>query len=185
MLSFYLALIDTEEDCLKFEEIYNNYGGLMYNVAYGFVKDEHFAKEVLSKAFEAIAVHITEIEISDAGRLKNFLYKTVKNHSYNLLNDKHHKARVFCLDDFEGISSADDIEMTLEGDDTYKLIVKKIRELPEAYVDVLSLYYLDELSPRIIADVLDRPIATVRSQIHRGTKILQSILKEAEIYEQE
>lgn len=182
VLAFYLSLIDTDEERLEFEEIYYDYRDYMYNIAFSFVKDDQLAKEVLSKSFEAIALHINEIEKDNPTRLRNFLCKVVKNFSFNYLNSKHAKNTVYSLDDFPDTVVAYDILDTITGDETYKQIVASIYALPEIYKDVLSLYLIDGLDDKAISNLLSRPLATVRSQIQRGKKHLKDILKEVGIY---
>ena len=48
-----------------------------------------------------------------------------------------------------------------------------ISQLPEQYRIAVSCYYFDELSYREIADLLNLPIGTIKSQVHRGTLLLR------------
>lgn len=48
--------------------------------------------------------------------------------------------------------------------------------LPEDYRLAAALYFLEELSYEEIAGILDCPIGTVRSRLHRGRKLLQKAL---------
>lgn len=51
-----------------------------------------------------------------------------------------------------------------------------IEGLPEDYRLVAALYFLEELSYEEIAGILECPIGTVRSRLHRGRKLLQKAL---------
>jgi RNA polymerase sigma-70 factor, ECF subfamily len=51
-----------------------------------------------------------------------------------------------------------------------------ISALPEDYRIVSSLYFTQEMAYQEIADVLDCPVGTVRSRLHRGRKLLQKAL---------
>jgi RNA polymerase sigma-70 factor, ECF subfamily len=57
-------------------------------------------------------------------------------------------------------------------------IVTAIDRLPEEYRVVSTLYFMEDLSYEEIARVLDCPIGTVRSRLHRGRKMLQKALWE-------
>ncbi len=57
-------------------------------------------------------------------------------------------------------------------------IVAAIAALPEEFRVVAALYFEEELSYQEIADILDCPLGTVRSRLHRGRKILQRTLWE-------
>jgi RNA polymerase sigma-70 factor (ECF subfamily) len=50
-----------------------------------------------------------------------------------------------------------------------------ISRLPEPYRIAVSCYYFDEFSYREIADLLNLPIGTIKSQVHRGTLLLRRI----------
>jgi RNA polymerase sigma-70 factor (ECF subfamily) len=51
-----------------------------------------------------------------------------------------------------------------------------LADLPEEYRVVATLYFVDDLSYQEIAEVLNRPIGTVRSRLHRGRKMLMQKL---------
>lgn len=55
-------------------------------------------------------------------------------------------------------------------------VSEAIDALPEEYRVVAILYFLEDLAYQEIADVLDVPVGTVRSRLHRGRKILQKML---------
>ena len=51
-----------------------------------------------------------------------------------------------------------------------------IEALPEEYRAVAVLYFMEAVSYQGIADILDCPVGTVRSRLHRGRKLLQKAL---------
>lgn len=51
-----------------------------------------------------------------------------------------------------------------------------LASLPDDYREVATLYFVEDLSYQEIADVVNRPIGTVRSRLHRGRKILMEKL---------
>ena len=55
-------------------------------------------------------------------------------------------------------------------------IVDAINRLPEEYRIVSTLYFMEDLSYEEIARVLQCPVGTVRSRLHRGRKMLQKAL---------
>lgn len=61
-----------------------------------------------------------------------------------------------------------------------RLTVAQVREaidaLPSAYRTVVTLYFVDDLSYEEIAGIVDCPVGTVRSRLHRGRKLLQDAL---------
>jgi RNA polymerase sigma-70 factor (ECF subfamily) len=52
--------------------------------------------------------------------------------------------------------------------------------LPEPYREVIGLYYFDDLSHQEIADLLNRPVGTIKTQVHRGLRMLRKALQTKE-----
>ena len=57
-------------------------------------------------------------------------------------------------------------------------MVAAIAALPEEFRIAAALYFVEELPYQEIADIMDCPLGTVRSRLHRGRKILQRTLWE-------
>ena len=55
-------------------------------------------------------------------------------------------------------------------------ITAAIGRLPEEYRVVATLYFMEDLSYEEIARILECPVGTVRSRLHRGRKMLQKAL---------
>ena len=55
-------------------------------------------------------------------------------------------------------------------------IAAAMKLLPSEYRIVTVLYFMDEFSYQEIAEIIDCPVGTVRSRLHRGRKILQKLL---------
>jgi RNA polymerase sigma-70 factor (ECF subfamily) len=55
-------------------------------------------------------------------------------------------------------------------------VTTAIEALPDEYRMVTALYFVQDLSYQEIADVLECPVGTVRSRLHRGRKMLQKAL---------
>jgi len=55
-------------------------------------------------------------------------------------------------------------------------ITAAMAELPLEYRVVAALYFMDEFSYQEIADIIDCPVGTVRSRLHRGRRKLQKSL---------
>ncbi len=51
-----------------------------------------------------------------------------------------------------------------------------LSELPMEFREAATLYFTQDMSYQEIADVLDVPVGTVRSRLHRGRKLLQQKL---------
>jgi RNA polymerase sigma-70 factor (ECF subfamily) len=52
--------------------------------------------------------------------------------------------------------------------------------LPEPYREAIGLYYFDDLSHQEIADLLNRPVGTIKTHVHRGLRMLRKALQTKE-----
>jgi RNA polymerase sigma-70 factor, ECF subfamily len=69
--------------------------------------------------------------------------------------------------------SAEDIVLDSLGDED---VQRAVADLPEDFRMVVSLADIDGFSYKEMADILDIPIGTVMSRLHRGRKLLQKSL---------
>ena len=70
----------------------------------------------------------------------------------------------------------DDPAALLLGKMDIEHVSKALAALPEDYRVVNVLYFMDDLSYQEIAEVLECPLGTVRSRLHRGRRMLQKAL---------
>jgi RNA polymerase sigma-70 factor (ECF subfamily) len=75
--------------------------------------------------------------------------------------------------------------MAVVGDDPARALIDQIgtervaealAQLPEEFAVVCTLYFMEDFAYQEIADVLDVPVGTVRSRLHRGRRMLQKSL---------
>ncbi len=64
---------------------------------------------------------------------------------------------------------------------TSEQVMNSIASLPDEFREVAALYFLEDLSYEEIARILDRPVGTVRSRLHRARRILQKTLWETAV----
>ena len=70
-----------------------------------------------------------------------------------------------------------DILGELIGNETTAMLHRMLRELPERYRDVVVLCDLEERSYEEVAQLIGRPVGTVRSRLHRARALLAARLK--------
>ncbi len=64
-------------------------------------------------------------------------------------------------------------EKVLEDSEDRRTLEIMISRLPEQYRVAVSCYYFAELSYREIAELLQQPVGTVKSNVYRGTQLLR------------
>ena len=76
-----------------------------------------------------------------------------------------------------------DIPREYAGNETYLRMLDILRNMPTSYRAVLSLYWVEDRTPKQIASLLNRPIETVRSQLKRGNGLLKERLRKERIHD--
>jgi len=112
-----------------------------------------------------------------------FLYRTLRN----LIIDEYRKAKVSSLEDMLEGSENSDIETLMPADEgntleaamerfDAKRALVQLKKMPDLYREALTLRYIDGLTPKEIAVMLDESENVVSVRIHRGLKKLHEMM---------
>jgi len=110
--------------------------------------------------------------------LQPWLYKIALNiFCKSLRRNKFQLVALNIADDGEHTLIEDDAssqpELLLEDQESLRELESLLVKLPMQYREAVNLYYFAELSYREIADLLNQPIGTVKSHLHRGIQLLR------------
>jgi RNA polymerase sigma-70 factor (ECF subfamily) len=116
--------------------------------------------------------------LRDAGKAKSWLFTTLYR---EFLRGRRRAGRETALEDL-GPAEADPPapEVDLVSGMDASLVVAALQEVDEVYRVPLTLFYLQELSYKEIADLLEAPIGTVMSRLSRGKAQLRAALARKE-----
>lgn len=173
MLSFYLALAESEEEKGKFERIYHNYKNIMLSCAYSILKDESLSEDAVHDAFMRILSNLSKIDEVDSPRTRGFVVVVTENVAKTIYN-KRNRVKLIELD--ENIPYDESLEQSAEQNITAEYIAEKIALLPDNYKSVMTLRYSHGLSDKEIASVLGISHSLVRKRLERGRKALGKLL---------
>ncbi|GAC1674184.1 MAG: hypothetical protein PVS3B1_14300 [Ktedonobacteraceae bacterium] len=70
----------------------------------------------------------------------------------------------------------DQPERVLEDREDLRELEAMVAQLPTQYRVAVNCYYFEELHYREIAEMLNQPIGTVKSNVHRGTQLLRKMM---------
>lgn len=166
-----------------FAEIVDLYKDKIYQLCYRMLGNAHEAEDIAQEAFIRAFVNIHTYDMSK--KFSTWLYRIATNLSIDRIRKKkpdyYLDAEVSGTDGLtmysqvsaEGALPEDEIE-TMELQET---IQQEILKLPDKYRTVIVLKYIDELSLKEIGDILDIPIGTVKTRIHRGREALRKQLR--------
>ena len=165
----YLQVIETDEDKSKFEEIYREYRGLMYYVAYKRLQHEQDAEDAVHHAFVKIAENITSID-PVSPKTKQLVVTIVDNRVTDMLRMKgRHPTAEYNDEILSGMSTE------LHADDP---LAEAILKLPEQQRHVIWLKYYHGYSLREISKMLGITLSWAQKIDQRAKKQLETLYKE-------
>jgi RNA polymerase sigma-70 factor, ECF subfamily len=166
-----------------FEELVRSQQHFVYGVARRLTLDPHDAQDVAQEAFVRAyrALCGYERERVHALRLRPWLARITLNVQRNRVR-RHRPTAALDSDITSQLTAASD-----DGPEARVLALSHRDEcaalvdgLPEPYRMAIALRHIDGLSYAEVAEVLDRPVGTVKAQVHRGLALLRDAINGAE-----
>ncbi len=117
-------------------------------------------------------------QLRDTNKAKSWLFTTLYR---EFLRNRRRAGHVTALEDLppsEADPAAPEVDMVTGMD--AGLVVEALQEVEEVYRVPLTLFYLEDLSYKEIAETLEVPIGTVMSRLSRGKSQLRSLLEQKE-----
>ncbi len=115
--------------------------------------------------------------LRDAGKVKSWLFTTLFREFLKL---HRHGKRITLVEEPELDAQPGDLDPSWISRLDGETVVAALRGVEEIYRAPLTLFYLEELSYKEIADVLGVPIGTVMSRLSRGKDHLRRLLSQRE-----
>jgi RNA polymerase sigma-70 factor, ECF subfamily len=171
MLTIYLNLLDTNEDKVKFEQLYLEYRYVMLYVARQILHDDMLAEDAVHEAFLILLKNLDKIDEVTCKKTKAYIVIIAKNKAIDMLRHNRHEA--ICADPVENIEDPTfQPEDILINKETLQQLKTCLSSLDETYRIVLELRYFCELSPVEIAESLDITRENVDVRLYRAKKLL-------------
>jgi len=164
----------------EFEEIALQHMDAIYNAALRMAKDRNEAEDLVQDTYLRAYRFFDRFEKGTSA--KAWLYKILKN---TFINKFKKRARTPEYVDFDRLRLSEE-EPTSSNDPEEEMLYRffgdeferAMEAIPEEFRDVIILSDVQGFSYKEIADMVDRPIGTVMSRLHRGRKLLRTSLRE-------
>jgi RNA polymerase sigma-70 factor, ECF subfamily len=170
-------------DQSAYGEIVEIYKDKVFQLCYRILGNRHEAEDMAQEAFIRAYVNISSFNIDL--KFSTWLYRIATN----LCIDRIRKKKPDYYLDAE-VSGTDGLTMysqvasdtilpedEVESLELQETIQREITKLPEKYRSVIVLKYIEELSLNEISEILDIPLGTVKTRIHRGREALRHQLR--------
>ena len=172
----------SEKDREKLRLLYDKYKNRMYITACKVLGDPQRAEDAVHDAFIAISKHLDKIDDIDSVTTAGYMVKAARSRALNIVRMGLPETETV-LDEAEAKADESLLDEICRRE-SYNEIVNAILALEERYRDVLTLYYLNDLSVSEIAALQGVKENTVKQQLFRGRrKLINIITKEEKSYE--
>jgi RNA polymerase sigma-70 factor (ECF subfamily) len=178
-----LARLARKGDQRAFAEIVGIYKDKLYHLAYRMTGNRQEAEDVVQDAFLRVFKNLDRYD--EKQKFSTWIYRIATN----LCIDRLRKRRtVYSLDSessehdgLDGYSMLPSDDRTPESElllsETQRTIQQAMETLPAKYKSVMVLRYMQDLSLQEISEVLDMPVTTVKTRVHRGREFLRKKLE--------
>ncbi|MCI8524757.1 MAG: sigma-70 family RNA polymerase sigma factor [Oscillospiraceae bacterium] len=167
MLIFYLQMLETPEERLRFEEIYEQYRHLMYRVARNVLRNPEDAEDAVHNAFLRVIRRFSRFQDAPKEDIAPQLVVIARNEAVSLLRKRR---QVLPLEDWDGFAE------TAEAVADYEALVESFARLPQTYRAALEMKLLEGCSDGEIARRLGLTKSAVSTRVSRGRRLLRDIV---------
>lgn len=173
IMLLFLALIDTQEDKIRFEELYEAYRYPMFYTAFKILGDHGQAEDAVQDALIRIAKNMDKIGPVLEPRTKKFVTVIVHNVAVNMIKKK----RDMVYESLENYVGSIEFESRVLNNIELETALQLLTEMSPRYRDILTLNIYFEFSPKEIGEITGLSYETVRKRLQRGKKALQKALE--------
>lgn len=174
----YLILLETEQEKVFFQEIYKKYRSDMFHTAYGILKNESDAEDIVHETFLSIIDNLEKIMGKKCHEIWSYIVTIVRNKSINLYNQKK-RHRTKQLEDWAELEVfAPDTYVEIAQKETAMELADLLEQMNTPYKEVLVLQYYHQLSAEEIGRIIGKSADNVRHISQRARRKLQKLLEE-------
>jgi len=164
-------------DMAAFEEVYHKYKRRLYQAAFAITGDRGAAEEVLQDCF--VRAYAARDRVDTSVPIAPWLYRIIVNLSYNWANrNRRWPLALELVADRLGASPVAGPELVAEGSERSQIVREAVAALPVKHRAVIVLYHFQGFSLQEIAYILDCPVGTVKSRLHRACEVLRTRLSQ-------
>lgn len=155
-------------DAAGFTQLVREHQSMVFSIAYHFLRDSARAEELAQETFLHLYRNLETIE--SPAHLVYWLRRVIHHRCIDESRKKARRGGSVALDAIaEPASEWRERDPLLSG-----ALRKLVAALPEAQRAVVVMRYQEDMEPGEIASVLDIPLNTVKSRLHRGLEFLRS-----------
>jgi RNA polymerase sigma-70 factor (ECF subfamily) len=171
---------------IEFEELLSPILSMAYGTAVRLTRDRTEAEDLVQDA--AMLAYRAFASFQRGTNFKAWFFRILTNAFYSRHRKEKHEKANLSIEDVPALylygKTAEAGLHGREGDPASAIMDQldteqvgaALEALPEEYRVVATLYFIEDFSYQQIAEVVECPVGTVRSRLHRGRRLLQKAL---------
>lgn len=178
-----LAKLALKGDQRAFAELVELYQDKLFHMAYRMLNNRQEAEDIVQDTFLRVYKNLDKYD--ENLKFSTWIYRIATN----LCIDRLRKRKPsYSLDaesseheGLDGYSMIPSDNRTPESEvlltETQRIVHQAIETLPPKYKTIMMLRYIQDMSLQEIGDVLDMPVTTIKTRVHRGRDFLRKKLE--------
>ncbi|EIT87359.1 RNA polymerase sigma factor SigW [Fictibacillus macauensis ZFHKF-1] len=166
-----------------FEGLVELYKDRIYRLAFRMIGDRHEAEDLAQEAFVKAYMNLDKYD--DTYAFSTWLYRIATNLCIDRLRKKKPDYSMDApLSTSDGGTlyqqiphSEEALETVVEKREERATLQEEISKLPEKYRTAIILKYIEDLSLEEMSAIMELPVPTVKTRIHRGRELLKKVYK--------
>lgn len=164
----YLMLLETEEDKVLFQQIYDKLRHRMYRAAFFLLGSDNQAQDAVQESFLKVVKNISKISSLSEVQIPPYVVTIAEHTARDMLRKEKRQATQPLDENWEPSAPGG-----AQSEGTYERLVKLVLEMPEQYREALYLFCVEEQSRKTIASHLGLSVKQVDNLLYRGRKLLR------------
>lgn len=175
-----LIVFETQEESDKFTQLYEEYRFPVMNILTSIVHDHWIAEELTQDTFLKLSHHMHKVGEVKEKETKYYIITIAKHLAYDYLNKKKQEnTSSYDAMGEDSIFSEENVLAFCIQTEEYEILLELIGKMKDIYKIPLQLRYINGLSAKQIAKLLDLPVETVKKRLSRAKTSLQELLTQA------
>ena len=165
-------------DAEAFDTLFDRHHRSVYGFARTMLREPGAAEDVLQETFLSVAR--TAAKYTPRGRFRAWLMRIVRNRCLNRIESRRLRRAVLAA----GAPDVVDLPAReppparqVQADEQRRIVRAAVADLPDRQREAIALYAFEQMTYREIAEVLQMPINTVKTLIHRARANLARALE--------
>jgi RNA polymerase sigma-70 factor, ECF subfamily len=156
-------------DDKSFLELINTQSEKLYKIAYAYVKNEQNALDIIQETVYNAYMSISKLK--EPKYFNTWLIKILINESLSSIKKEKN------LTHFNNNISEDRTNYISKSENKLDILLE-LDKIDKKYRDIIILKYFDDLTSKEISEILEIPLGTVKTYLHRGISILKKSMEE-------